>query len=127
MIGIILSSLALAAALGCVVLVTLEGKRSRERNAADLKFLRDAGRMIGERIKKQDAEWCERTERMNALWTETVGGMEARIKALEDGTVPDYEKAREAAKAVDEFHQGLANILNYDPYELAKKNREGED
>lgn len=116
MIGIILSSFALATAAGCLALALWERKRSRELRAALTSFCRQSPKIIAERFKKLDKEWGGAVE-----------ALEARIKALEDGTVPDYEKAREAAKAVDEFHQGLANILNYDPYELAKKNREGED
>lgn len=113
MVAIILSSLALAAAVGCIVITLLEKKRSRERNAANIETWEKAGELIGARFKKQKAE-------LESLMQK----LDSRIVALENGTVPDYEKAKSAAKAVDDFHQGLANILNYDPYAAAQQQGE---
>ena len=46
-----------------------------------------------------------------------------RTGDLEKGIVPDFEQAREAAKAVDNFNAGLSGILGFDPIETAKKQR----
>lgn len=137
MVGIVLSSLALAAAVGCFVVTLLERKRSRERDAADMELWHKAGKMLDDRFRKQDAVWTGKLEetalrwddqmkKQQAAWAAQAKWIKDHIKALEDGTVPDYERAKEAAKAVDDFHQGLANILNFDPYDAAKANREGD-
>ena len=46
-----------------------------------------------------------------------------RTDDLEKGIVPDFEQAREAARAVDNFNAGLSGILGFDPIETAKKQR----
>lgn len=46
-----------------------------------------------------------------------------RIRKLEEGVVPDYEKAKEAARAVDDFNAGLSAIMNFDPMAAARKSR----
>lgn len=46
-----------------------------------------------------------------------------RTADLEKGIVPDFEQAREAARAVDNFNAGLSGILGFDPIETAKKQR----
>lgn len=120
-ICIILSSLALAAALVCTAVTVRERKRSRERNAAQLDEMK---REFSVQIKKLDAHWIEQTKRRDAAWEKVAREIQGRIDDLENGAVPDYEKAKAAAKAVDDFHEGLANILNFDPYDSARKNRD---
>lgn len=46
-----------------------------------------------------------------------------RTEDLEKGIVPDFEKALEAARSVDNFNAGLSGILGFDPIETAKKQR----
>lgn len=60
------------------------------------------------------------------LFRNTFDGIEQRVKALEEGTCPDYEKAKAAAEAVNSFNDGLSNILGYDPFAAAKKQRQDE-
>lgn len=50
--------------------------------------------------------------------------LEPRIRKLEDGVIPNYEEARKAAKAVDDFNIGLSAIMNFDPMAAAKKARD---
>lgn len=50
--------------------------------------------------------------------------LEPRIRELEDGVIPNYEEARKAAKAVDNFNIGLSAIMNFDPMAAAKKARD---
>lgn len=47
-----------------------------------------------------------------------------KVGALENGICPDYEAAKEAAKAVDDFNSGLSAILNFDPLGEARRKRE---
>ncbi len=47
-----------------------------------------------------------------------------KVGALEKGICPDYEAAKEAAKAVDDFNSGLSAILNFDPLGEARRKRE---
>lgn len=49
-----------------------------------------------------------------------------RLTALENGTVPDHEKAKAAAKATNDFMAGIAGIMGYDPFE-ARKRANGEE
>lgn len=99
MFAIILSSLALLAATISAILVLVERKRSQKRNAALL----------------QD---------MDSKITEATQSLARRIKALEGGIVPDFEKAKEAANAVNDFNAGITGILGFDPYEALQAQRE---
>lgn len=96
-IAMILSSLALLAATATAGFVLRERKRSQERNTALMQYIDTA-----------------------------VKGIETRVSELEKGTVPDYEKAKEAAKAVNDFNSGITGILGFDPYEALKQQREKE-
>lgn len=46
------------------------------------------------------------------------------VDDLKNGVVPDYEKAKAAAKAVNDFHDGLAGIMGFDPMQAIKRSRE---
>ena len=95
--AIVLSSLALLAAVSSVFLVLDERKRSQKQNTALMRYV-------------------EASEK----------SMEERIKALEKGVVPDFEKAKEAANAVNDFNAGITGILGYDPYSALQAQREKE-
>jgi hypothetical protein len=38
--------------------------------------------------------------------------------------VPDFEEAKQAARAVDDFNKGLSNILGFDPMESLQRERQ---
>ena len=97
-LAIIMSSLALLAAISSVVLVMDERKRSQERNAA-LLHLADSNRVSAQALEK-------------------------RIQALEDGVMPDYEKAKAAANAVNDFNAGISGILGFDPLDALRAQRQ---
>ena len=97
--AIILSSLALLAAITSTILVLVERKRSQKRKAALSQYM--------------DSKVMEVTQHLTG-----------RIKALEDGIVPDFEKAKEAANAVNDFNAGITGILGFDPYEALQAQRE---
>ena len=92
--AIILSSLALLAAFTSAILVLCERKRSQKRNTALLQYI------------------------------DSVKNLEERLKALEKGVVPDFEKAKEAANAMNDFNAGISGILGFDPYKALQAQRE---
>ena len=92
--AIILSSLALLAAITSVILFWDERKRSQKQNTALLRY------------------------------ENSVGKLADRIEALEKGIVPDFEKAKEAANAVNDFNAGISGILGFDPYKALQAQRE---
>lgn len=55
-----------------------------------------------------------------------VVGMKATLDDLSKGIIPDYEEAKRAADATNEFHKGIANILNYNEMEALQRMREAE-
>lgn len=65
----------------------------------------------------------ERSRKM-VLALKTLNELEERLKKLESGIVPDYEEAKKAAKAMDDFSAGITGILTYDPTEALRKSRE---
>lgn len=123
-LAIILSSLALLAVIANTVLMIRERKRNQKRNTAQMNYVDESIRPIGEQFGKLDA-------RIKGLESGVVPGFDERIKKLENGIVPDFEKAKEAANAVNEFNTGITGILGYDPYSALRRAREdgngGED
>lgn len=51
----------------------------------------------------------------------------ARVESLEHGVVPDFEEAKRAAEAVNDFNKGLSAIMNFDPMAEAKRARNEEN
>lgn len=100
-ITLILSGLALLAACISVFMNIYEKRRSKDRNAAMLKYIDSS---IG------NLERC----------------VDGRIKKLEQGITPDYEQAKAAANAVNDFNRGITNILGFDPVSALKKEQQRE-
>lgn len=48
-----------------------------------------------------------------------------QIEELKAGAVPDYEQAKAAARAVNDFNAGISGILGFDPYAVISKRRDG--
>ena len=99
MIAIILGSLALLAALVGIGFTFSERKRNQKRNIAQLKYTETAVKNVADKFAE-------------------------RITKLENGTIPDYEKAKEAAKAVNDFNAGITGILGFDPYAALQAQRD---
>lgn len=53
-----------------------------------------------------------------------IQAMEQRLAKLEQGMVPDHERAKAAVAAVNDFHAGIAGILGYDPFDAKKAAKE---
>ena len=109
-IAIILSSLALWAATVDIFLTLREKKRSEKRKTASLQYA--------------DAAVAEVRAELGLYIDRHLKKLDERITALENGTVPDYEKAKEAANAVNDFNAGISGILGFDPMAVLKKQRE---
>ena len=69
------------------------------------------------------------SEKLPDIWNkfENIGtsteDMLRRVENLEKGIVPDFEQAKAAAQAVDNFNAGLSGILGFDPIETARRQR----
>lgn len=112
-IALVLSSLALLAATVSVIIAVTERKRSQKRNTAQLQHTDVAVKAVAKDSKQQ---LCDMEKRL-----------ESRLAALEKGVVPDYEKAKEAADAVNSFNAGITGILGYDPYSALQAQRDREN
>lgn len=55
---------------------------------------------------------------------EMLAPMGQDISNLKSGLLPDYEAAKDAAKAMNDFSEGLSAILAYDPAETLRAKRE---
>jgi len=119
MISLILSCLALLATGAAFALIVREKKRGKERWAAVLQYADTAAKDAASVLASQIEERIHNIEGQSGLILN-------RVQALEGGTVPDYERAKAAANAVNDFNQGLTNILNYDPLTMLRKCRDQE-
>ena len=114
--AIILSSLALAAATGSVVLTLRERKRNLERNAVQMDYADSVGSNV---LKKAVYAASASVDALVARFEEQEKG----IEELRKGIVPDFEKAKAAAEAVNSFNSGITGILGFDPYDALKAAR----
>lgn len=121
-ISMILSGLALLAASVSLILTIQEKKRSQKRSAAMIDYVyKECGRI--------DAKVRSLEGKTDKAFCESVGiasGLEQRVAKLEQGITPDYEQAKAAANAVNDFNRGISNILGFDPVAVARKQREQE-
>lgn len=138
MIALIVSGLALLAAGVCLCLLAQEKKRNLKRNTAalgyadncmaeakkDARDMLDAAALdISGRFTTEELAMAQATDEKIA---EAIAAVTTRIENLEKGVVPDYEKAIAAVSAVNDFNQGISNLLNYDPREALAAQRERE-
>ena len=154
MIPNILSGLALLAAAISLIFSIAEKKRNQKRNAAVMQYisriegqiesaqkaaqgcldklseleeegtkLREKCRDAWDRLEHIDEDTRNLGQRAQAL-SDSIYGLCEKVGALEKGICPDYEAAKEAAKAVDDFNSGLSAILNFDPLGEARRKRE---
>lgn len=110
MISLILSGLALLAAGVCLVMIRREKKRSVKRNAALVRFVEKEAKAVSTAAGIYSDEHIKKCIE--------------RIEKLEQGITPDYEAAKQAANAVNDFSKGITNILGFDPMEALKAERQ---
>lgn len=108
MIALIMSGLALLAASVCLGMIVRNEKRNKKRNTALLQYI--------EKHEKGDSRYRESVAR-------ELGKIVDRANNLEKGIIPDYEEAKAAANAVNDFSKGITNILGFDPMEALKAER----
>jgi signal transduction histidine kinase len=113
-IAIIMSGLALLAATVCLILLIQEKKRNQKRNAALIDYVDNTI------VEEKKAIAFNLREEIYAECKKLCN----RIENLEKGIVPDFEEAKQAARAVDDFNKGLSNILGFDPMESLQRERQ---
>lgn len=77
-------------------------------------------RRINKLVMRIDAQ-SGAAKALNDTFRDTYGKVQMRLEELEKGVVPDYEAAKEAAKAVNDFNAGISGILGFDPKEALRK------
>lgn len=126
-VAIVLSSLALLAAALCLLLLCREEKRRTKQRAALMKYTEDSVRLSADHLYRRCAELeghLAETQSVLSVAEETIAMLQGKVSALESGTVPDFEKAKEAANAVNDFNAGISGILGFDPMAVIRKQRE---
>lgn len=76
-------------------------------------------------LRETKREVCRLRQKLHAM-PAAIDALIERIAALENGTIPDFEKAKAAVAAVNDFNTGLASIMGYDPMKAVKKSRDPE-
>lgn len=116
-VNMILSGLALLAAILCLILIIQEKKRNQKRNAASLQYV-DAAVQKALVLAKNEAHAAS-----EAVYKNLCERFENRVSDLEKGVVPEFEEAKAAADAVNDFNRGLSAIMGFDPLEAARNIR----
>lgn len=111
-IAMIMSGLALLAASVCLVLIVRAEKRSKKRKTALLQY-------VDQETEDMYKAACDHTVAVTKPLAD-------EIEKLKNGIIPDYEQAKAAANAVNDFNKGISNILGFDPMEAVRKDREKE-
>ena len=135
----IVSCLALLAAVANIILFFAEKKRGNKRNSTMVNFVTTECEAVAKAAAMHLEEVAEAKvkESSELIMTEvdSVGRKIARrfekneeeIQKLKSGTIPDYETALSAAKAVNDFNAGISAIMNYDPIAAVRAQRQSVD
>lgn len=148
-LSVIMSGLALLAAMASFTLWIREKKRSQKQRDAMLQLISMEKRAaVIECNKYSDTAMSECASNMvliakkhtdievKKVHTKTdclrkdldtmsaeMAEMEKHVNDLLSGVVPDYEEAVKAKDAVNSFSRDIAAILNFDPLQAAKETR----
>ena len=148
-LSVIMSGLALLAAMASFTLWIREKKRSQkqmdamlrlismEKNAAvleanihsDKAVEKCASSMVQHAKEYTDIEVKKVHYKTDCLrkdldsMSADMADMEKHVNDLLSGVVPDYEEAVKAKDAVNSFSRDIAAILNFDPLQAAKETR----
>lgn len=152
-VTMILSGLALLAAILCLILILQEKKRNQKRNADFVNYIdeeckaaakyvnevRDSilNEVSGRFTNEELGLWEELNRRFDdisgkmeeidssiASYDEELPGIKRNVADLMKGVVPDYNEALAAKNSVDEFNRGLSAIMGFDPLEAVRKSRQ---
>ena len=76
------------------------------------------------RTRREKAQQEGAADQQLATLEDNVCKLEKRLTELENGASPSYEKAKQAAQAVNDFNTGISAILNFDPHDVLKSRRD---
>jgi hypothetical protein len=111
-IAMIMSGLALLAASVCLVLTVRAEKRSKKRKTALIQYVDQECKAVSSAAAKYVQEELE--------------PVADEVEKLKNGIIPNYEQAKAAANAVNDFNKGISNILGFDPMEAVRAERQKE-
>lgn len=117
----IMSGLALLAACVCLCMTVKNEKRSMKRNVAILKYVDETTTSAA-----NSSVDCA-VEKAKEYADAAVAPINRKIADLENGILPDYEQAKVAANAVNDFSRGISNILGFDPMKALDDQRKKEE
>lgn len=126
-ITMIMSGLALLAAIVCLILIIQEKKRNQKRNADLVNYVEYEYKAVKDDICIHEENYSARLEglargvRHNST---NIDNISTKVDNLEKGIVPDYQEALAAKNSVDEFNRGLSAIMGFDPMEAARRSRQ---
>lgn len=127
-ITMIMSGLALLAAMVSLILTIREKKRNQKRNADLVNLIHAECNVVkGAVTLDNDVSFTSMKDAYTqkvAEMTLSIDKISTKVDKLEQGIVPDYQEALAAKNSVDEFNRGLSAIMGYDPMEIARKTRE---
>lgn len=113
----IVSGLALLAACMSLCVACKNEKRSKKRNTAMLRYVEaTASNACDKAAEKANDAIRELDEHLSKV--------EKICNDLSSGILPDYEQAKAAANAVNDFSRGISNILGFDPMQALAEQRE---
>ena len=128
---IVLSSLALLAAVVNITLILVDKKREPMRRQALLDYidnvadgmLEEAEEYVNQLFEKASEARKEENTALAHEIDKRFERQQAEIQNLKAGAEPDYQQAMAAAKAVNDFNSSIISIMNFDPIEVARRNR----
>lgn len=109
-----------------LILTIRNSRRSASRNAALVQYVDKTMDAMHSEILKDVNDYTVGMKGSIEELTNKYGGMKTTLDDLSKGIVPDYEEAKRAADATNEFHRGIANILNYNEMDALRRMREAE-
>lgn len=124
--GLLATCICMAVKLYCQS-VAISGLREffeeySNENAEEHNGLRD-------RIKEVDGSAAGCLNNLASNLSEINGAVQRvadDVEKLKNGIVPDFEAARQAAAATNDFLAGVSNIMGFDPVAAIRKEREGD-
>lgn len=108
----------------CDIVSTYASKNAKEYTDEKV---REAANVLADELEAVDKKTCRRVERAEAETEKLKEDFGSEIEKLKSGIAPDYEKALAAAKAVNDFNTGLSAIMNYDPIAAVRAQRQSGD
>lgn len=78
-------------------------------------------RLLDSYVENVDFATSAMKEQIMADVTKIITPIGKDVSDLKAGSVADFEEAKKAAEAVNDFNRGIAALLNYDPMEALHK------